>query len=311
MICNRETLLTACVALALFVAIQVFIFAISYKNLRNDIIQEAYLGRRVYPYRNISGQLPSALIIGVRKGGTRALLDALNLHPNIRTVRKETHFFDINYSKGLQWYKENMPVTDGKQIVIEKTPGYFTSPLAPERVFNLNPKMKVIVILRDPVQRTVSDFTQVYYNKLETNKTLPIFEEEVFIPGTKELNLSYKPIRNSIYHMHLTNWLKFFPINQILFVNGDVFRGNPLSEIRKVENFLQLPASVSIDQLVFNEKKGFFCFLKTPTSSLRCLGSSKGRTHRQIPSNILEVLRKQLIPFNNKFYKQINRIYSW
>ncbi|KAL0196990.1 hypothetical protein M9458_005530, partial [Cirrhinus mrigala] len=51
-----------------------------------------------------SKKLPQAIIIGVKKGGTRALLEFLRLHPDIRAVGAEPHFFDRNYEKGLEWY---------------------------------------------------------------------------------------------------------------------------------------------------------------------------------------------------------------
>ena len=72
----------------------------------------------------------------------------------------------------------------------------------------------------------------MYYNKLEHNKTLPVFEEEVFVPGSTDLNADYKPLRNSLYELHLANWLEHFPLESFLIVNGDVFRGNPLSMVR-------------------------------------------------------------------------------
>ena len=50
-------------------------------------------------------QLPSALIIGVKKGGTRALLEFLRLHPDIRAAGSEVHFFDHHYVKGYHWYR--------------------------------------------------------------------------------------------------------------------------------------------------------------------------------------------------------------
>lgn len=50
-------------------------------------------------------KLPQAIIIGVKKGGTRALLEALRVHPDIRAVGNEPHFFDRNYEKGLDWYR--------------------------------------------------------------------------------------------------------------------------------------------------------------------------------------------------------------
>nr|DBA19470.1 TPA: hypothetical protein GDO54_015304 [Pyxicephalus adspersus] len=50
-------------------------------------------------------RLPQAIIIGVKKGGTRALLEALRAHPDVRAVGVEPHFFDRNYEKGLEWYR--------------------------------------------------------------------------------------------------------------------------------------------------------------------------------------------------------------
>ncbi|KAJ3600312.1 hypothetical protein NHX12_031297, partial [Muraenolepis orangiensis] len=52
-----------------------------------------------------SKKLPQALIIGVKKGGTRALLEFLRAHPDVRAVGAEPHFFDRNYDKGLEWYR--------------------------------------------------------------------------------------------------------------------------------------------------------------------------------------------------------------
>lgn len=52
-----------------------------------------------------SKQLPQAIIIGVKKGGTRALLEFLRVHPDVRAVGAEPHFFDRSYDKGLAWYR--------------------------------------------------------------------------------------------------------------------------------------------------------------------------------------------------------------
>lgn len=50
-------------------------------------------------------RLPDAIIIGVKKGGTRALLEFLKVHPDIRAPGPEIHFFDRHYHKGLDWYR--------------------------------------------------------------------------------------------------------------------------------------------------------------------------------------------------------------
>ena len=50
-------------------------------------------------------RLPQAIIVGVKKGGTRALLEFLKVHPDVRAPGPEVHFFDRNYHKGLEWYR--------------------------------------------------------------------------------------------------------------------------------------------------------------------------------------------------------------
>uniref|UniRef100_A0A663M9K1 Sulfotransferase n=1 Tax=Athene cunicularia TaxID=194338 RepID=A0A663M9K1_ATHCN len=92
-----------------------------------------------------SRQIPQTIIIGVRKGGTRALLEMLDIHPNIVVAATEVHFFDWdeNYVKGIDWYRSLMPFSYGNQITIEKTPGYFTSPQAPERIHDMNSSIKL------------------------------------------------------------------------------------------------------------------------------------------------------------------------
>lgn len=77
-----------------------------------------------------SRHLPQAIIIGVRKCGTRALLEMLFLHPQIQKAAGEVHFFDRddNYGKGLEWYRRKMPYSFRGQITIEKSPSYFVTP---------------------------------------------------------------------------------------------------------------------------------------------------------------------------------------
>jgi [heparan sulfate]-glucosamine 3-sulfotransferase 5 len=77
-----------------------------------------------------SRQLPQAIIIGVRKCGTRALLEMLFLHPQIQKAAGEVHFFDRedNYDRGLEWYRRKMPYSFRGQVTIEKSPSYFVTP---------------------------------------------------------------------------------------------------------------------------------------------------------------------------------------
>ncbi|KAG6439261.1 hypothetical protein O3G_MSEX000625 [Manduca sexta] len=105
-------------------------------------------------------RLPDALIIGVKKCGTRALLEFLRLHPDVRAAGSEVHFFDKFYHKGFEWYRERMPPTLEGQITMEKTPSYWVTRSAPRRVYAMNPSVKLLAVVRDPVTRAISDYTQ-------------------------------------------------------------------------------------------------------------------------------------------------------
>lgn len=86
------------------------------------------LSRRLYPVA--AKRLPQAIITGVRKCGTRALLEMLYLHPMVQKAAGEVHFFDRdeNYEKGLEWYRSQMPHSYRGQVTIEKSPSYFVTP---------------------------------------------------------------------------------------------------------------------------------------------------------------------------------------
>lgn len=86
--------------------------------------------------------LPDTLIIGVKKSGTRALLEFIRLHPDVRAAGCEVHFFDRHYAKGFHWYRNHMPPTIEGQVTMEKTPSYFITKEVPQRVHHMNPSTK-------------------------------------------------------------------------------------------------------------------------------------------------------------------------
>lgn len=107
-----------------------------------------------FKYRLVNGEnlsqrkLPDLLIIGVKKCGTRALLEFLRLHPDVRAASNEIHFFDRHYSFGLNWYRKKMPPTVSGQLTMEKTPSYFVTSTVPARVHRMNPNMKLLLVVR-------------------------------------------------------------------------------------------------------------------------------------------------------------------
>ncbi|XP_030629713.1 heparan sulfate glucosamine 3-O-sulfotransferase 3B1b [Chanos chanos] len=256
-----------------------------------------------------SKKLPQAIIIGVKKGGTRALLEFLRIHPDIRAVGAEPHFFDRNYNNGLEWYRDLMPKTLEGQITMEKTPSYFVTREAPARIYAMSRDTKLIVVVRDPVTRAISDYTQTLSKKPD----IPTFESLTFKNRTTGLiDTSWSAVQIGIYAKHLDNWLQFFPMAQILFVSGERLIIDPAGELGRVQDFLGLKRIITDKHFYFNQTKGFPCLKKAEGSSKpHCLGKTKGRTHPNIDPEVVQRLRDFYRPFNMKFYQMTGHNFGW
>ncbi|XP_078125751.1 heparan sulfate glucosamine 3-O-sulfotransferase 4 [Sander vitreus] len=254
-------------------------------------------------------KLPQAIIIGVKKGGTRALLEALRVHPDVRAVGNEPHFFDRNYEKGLDWYRDLMPSTLEGQITMEKTPSYFVTNHAPKRIHSMARDIKLIIVVRNPVTRAISDYTQTLSKKPE----IPTFEILAFKNRTLGLiDASWSALRIGIYALHLESWMQYFPLSQMHFVSGERLIVDPAGEMAKVQDFLGLKRIVTDKHFYFNKTKGFPCLKKPEDSSTpRCLGKSKGRTHPKIDPDVIRRLHKFYKPFNMMFYQMTGQNFEW
>ncbi|XP_066596803.1 heparan sulfate glucosamine 3-O-sulfotransferase 5 [Prorops nasuta] len=278
--------------------------------------------------------LPQAIIIGVRKCGTRALLEMLFLHPQIQKAAGEVHFFDRddNYAKGLEWYRKKMPYSFRGQITIEKSPSYFVTPEVPERIRAMNASVKLLLIVREPVTRAISDYTQLKTHAA-TASTLMMtprsttlqqqqlqliqqqqqmatksFEELVMKPDGS-INESYRPVAISLYHTYMHRWLEVFSREQILVVNGDQLIEDPVPQLRRIESFLGLEPRIGRHNFYFNHTKGFYC-LKNETAE-KCLRESKGRRHPRVSPVVVTKLRKFFNEHNQRFYELVGEDLGW
>lgn len=254
-------------------------------------------------------RLPQALIIGVKKGGTRALLEFLRLHPDIRALGSEPHFFDRHYARGLDWYRSMMPKALEGQIVMEKTPRYFVTADTPARVHAMSQWVKLIVVVRDPVTRAISDYTQI----ISKTPDIPPFENLTYRNRTTgQIDSLWSPLWIGLYAQHLERWLAWFPRDQIHLVSGERLISDPAGELGKVQDFLGLQRIVTDKHFYFNKTKGFPC-LKKPEGSSKphCLGKTKGRTHADINPEVIHALREFYRPHNQRFYKMAGQDFGW
>lgn len=282
----------------------------SLRRLRFSGTDDAPVGEGIVRIRqNGAKQLPQALIIGVKKGGTRALLEFIRIHPDVRALGPEPHFFDRHYDRGLDWYRRQMPATIEGQITMEKTPSYFITKGVPARIHNMSRNVKLLVVVRDPVTRAISDYTQAVSKRPD----LPSFERMAFINDSVGLvDTSWGAIRIGVYAKHLERWLQYFPLEQMHFVSGERLISDPAGEMAKVQRFLGLKCVVTEKHFYFNTTKGFPCLKKPEGSgSPHCLGKTKGRQHPHIDGKVLQRLRDFFRPFNQKFYQMTGQDFGW
>ena len=202
-----------------------------------------------------------------------------------------------------------MPPTIEGQITIEKTPSYFVTRGVPGRIFNMSRSAKLIVVVRDPVTRAISDYTQTSSKRPDVKP----FEQMAFLNNSTGLvDTSWGAIRIGVYAKHLERWLKYFPLTQIHFVSGERLISNPAGELAKVQDFLGLKRVITDKHFYFNTTKGFPCLKKAEGSgNPHCLGKTKGRPHPKVDPKVLKRLQDFFRPFNAKFYQMTNTDFGW
>ncbi|WAR23760.1 HS3S1-like protein, partial [Mya arenaria] len=236
-------------------------------------------------FKHMKKRLPQCIIIGVRKAGTRALLKYLNIHPDVVAKGAEMHFFDDDefYTKSLEAYRKEMPPSFEGQLTVEKTPGYFTEPLVPERMYRMNSSIRLLLILREPVERLVSDYLQFAEGKITQGKPCETFNEKVF-DKYGNINKSYKGVSRSVYHKHLKRWTEdLFTMKQFLIIESSELVQDPPAVMAKVEDFLGLRHYIKPRHFYFNKTKGFHCIKSG--GGQECLADSKGREHPDLKPN--------------------------
>src|SRR5262249_23883612 len=114
--------------------------------------------RRARPSGRTRAVKPSFLGLGAQKCASTWLHRIVAEHPQVAmpTV-KELDFFSNHYDRGYRWYESQFPAVDGDMRTGEVSPSYFHDIRVPARVRAYAPEMKLIVTLRDPVERALSN----------------------------------------------------------------------------------------------------------------------------------------------------------
>ena len=206
-----------------------------------------------------------------------------------------------------------MPLSFPNQITIEKTPAYFVTKNVPNLVFKMSPSTKLLVVVRDPTVRAISDYAQLF-NK--SNGRLPASFEEYITedPQHRILRKTRSAVTTGVYIEHLKQWLEYFPIEQIHFINGEELVNNPVHEMQSVENFLGLKPFIDENLFYFNETKGLLCLApatQNKGSHSGCLAESKGLSHPNVNEDVVTLLRNFYRPSNEEFYRAVGINFGW
>jgi hypothetical protein len=252
--------------------------------------------------------LPNFLIIGNSFCCKTLLYDYMVQHPLIlKNLREETAFWGWHYEKGMSWYRSNFPTKLHKKMVeffhrenvhIGET---INIPIQnrPKQIDNILSKPKIIVILRNPIERafvryladvragleerSFEDALEKAKPKSEILKKMKMNE----IKGVDENASLY--ITGSIYYYDLKRWSEFFPIDQMLFVTSEDLLNQPLETTNKALEFLELE----------------------PLKTIKKIGKNWEENAEKMNILTREKLKEIFEPHNQELFNFIGKKFDW
>tara|TARA_B100000315_G_scaffold174050_1_gene162497 strand:+ start:792 stop:1676 length:885 start_codon:yes stop_codon:yes gene_type:complete len=190
----------------------------------------------------LEGNLANCLIIGAQKCATSSLFHYLSFHPNvIASAHKELNFFneELCWDKGLNWYKSNFV---GKaKIYLEASPSYTNYPLykgVAKRMHSLIPQAKLIYIVRDPIERLISQYLDRVKGGQET-----LAIEDAFVEGEDSVYIDF-----SKYYMQLEQFLNYYPKESFLILTAEELKNKRRETLKRAFRFLNIDDDFYCDE---------------------------------------------------------------
>ena len=187
--------------------------------------------------------LPNFIIAGPPKSGTTSLQLYLNRHPDIFCFG-EIHYFSDNYKKGIKWYESHFEKWNEEKAVGEKSPSYFYDSNTPVRIKKDIADVKLIFILRNPVDRAHSHFWHEVRKGREENVLDKKKVEQKINNNEDNENPDYLEI--SKYSKYIKRWFDYFPKKQMFFLKMEELNQKKLKEILE---FLEIDTSFDFGSL--------------------------------------------------------------
>lgn len=201
---------------------------------------------------------PDFLIIGAQKAGTTSLEKYLQIHPQLNAAdTKEIHYFDrdLNYQKGFDWYLEQFLFEPGK-LSFESTASYFRGEQCPARIAAALPDIRLIALLRNPIERAFSAWNMysrrqshtAAYQKILNYDPLPdprsfeqAIKEELCHPSERDY------LERGAYARQLGYYLQYFKRSQILLLDFDLLASQPNQLLQACWNFLEIDPAYQLE----------------------------------------------------------------
>lgn len=212
--------------------------------------------------------LPDFVIIGAQKSGTTSLYNFLIRHPAIAAAsEKEIEYFSTRHKHGELWYRSNFPINMSghcsfkkkkqtnkpKRLTGEASPKYLFYPTVPDRMKSLLPDVKLIAILRNPVDRAYSHYHHYVRDNIESLSFEDAIstEEERCAGGGEQLIKDpdsdpchyrrYSYLARGRYAEQLENWFRYYGREQFLILTTEEFYEDPQRILDQASAFLGLP----------------------------------------------------------------------
>jgi hypothetical protein len=259
-------------------------------------------------YRKLTGPLrglPSVLVIGAQRSGTTSLFNYLAQHPDVLPpLGKEIHYFDLHYARGVRWYRGRFPFSHrlrGPALTLDASPYYLFHPLAPERAARLLPDVKLVAVLRNPVDRALSHYQHEVRDGRESLSFPEAIDREPDRLAGEEERLRrdsdyyshnhhrYAYARRGLYLEQLRRWVRHFPRSRLLVVQSEQLFREPAAVSASLYDFLGLRA------YRLQEYAAFY----------------QGNYQRAMPSELRARLSAYFEPHNRELYQWLGEDFDW
>lgn len=221
------------------------------------------------------GKLPDFIIMGEMKCGTTALYRYITEHPKVKPARrKELAFFNAHYDKGMEWYKSQFP--DCENCMTGEATGYLKFPEVAPKVYDTVPNVKLILILRNPVDRAYSH----YHMHLRKGK--------ISIPFEKAIEGKSTYLEKGNYAWKLKKWMKVFPREQFHIVQSEKLNERPQETM-----------------------DGIFKFLGLTSYKLNVYEQHNSGDYSKMNPKTRKILVDYYKPYNEELYQFLGTNYNW